>query len=102
MIDSKKLLADLQKQVRLLEDDLRMRCDQDPQFDAPLRKEYDAAKAKKRTALTYKAWRDGELTQVAVAWVPATGRLSRTVFSQRTFPSWRSMAAAACKSLLGE
>lgn len=76
MIHSKNLLADLQHKknsrstmVMLLEDDLRTRCDADPAVDAPLKAQYEAAKKKKRTALTYKAWREEELTQIAVAWV---------------------------------
>ena len=76
MIDSKKLLTDLQSKtgsrttmVKRLEDDLRARCDADPAVDAPLQAQYDAARQQKRTALTYKAWREEELTQIAVAWV---------------------------------
>jgi hypothetical protein len=76
MIDSQKLLADLQSKassrntvVRKLEDDLRKRCDEMPEVNAPLRKEYDEAKLRGRTAMSYSAWRDGELTQIAVAWV---------------------------------
>jgi len=76
MIDSKKLLTELESKaasrttmVRMLEDDLRGRCDAEPEVDAPLRARYDEAKSGKRTAFTYAAWRDAELTQVAVAWV---------------------------------
>lgn len=76
MINSKKLLSELESKatsrttvVRLLENDLRKRCDEFPEVDAPLRAQYDEAKEKKRTAFTYKAWRDGELAQIAVAWV---------------------------------
>jgi hypothetical protein len=72
MIDSQKLLPELQKQVRQLEEDLRARCDTNADVDRPLRVEYEAAKKKGRTALTYSAWRDEELTQVAVAWVLAS------------------------------
>lgn len=71
MISSKKLLTDLKKQVTLLENDLRQRCKDFPEIDAPLRAQYDAAKAGKRTAMTYGAWLDEQLTQVAVAWVLA-------------------------------
>jgi len=71
MISSKKLLTDLKKQVTLLENDLRQRCKDVPEIDAPLRAQYDAAKAGKRTAMTYGAWLDEQLTQVAVAWVLA-------------------------------
>jgi len=76
MINSSLLLADLQSKstsrttmVKRLEDDLRKRCNAEPEVDAPLKERYNAAKAKKRTALTYNAWRDDELTQIAVAWV---------------------------------
>jgi hypothetical protein len=72
MIDSKKLLSALQKRVRELEEDLRARCDGNADVDRPLRIEYEAAKKKERTAQTYSAWRDEELTQVAVAWVLAS------------------------------
>ena len=71
MVSSKKLLTDLKKQVTLLENDLRQRCKDVPEIDAPLRAQYDAAKAGKRTAMTYGAWLDEQLTQVAVAWVLA-------------------------------
>jgi hypothetical protein len=71
MIDPKRLLSALQKRVRQLEEDLRARCDGNADVDRTLRVEYEAAKKKGRTALTYSAWRDGELTQVAAAWVLA-------------------------------
>ena len=71
MIDPKQLLTTLQKRVTLLEDDLRARCNTQPEVDAPLRKEYEAARAGGRTGLTYNAWRDEELTQIAVAWILA-------------------------------
>lgn len=71
MIDSKKLLEDLQCEVTTLEDDLRARCDAEPTVDAPLKARYEEARARSRTALTYKAWREEELTNVAVAWVLA-------------------------------
>jgi hypothetical protein len=78
MINSAQLLADLQTKttsrttlLKKLEDDLRNRCEREPEVDAPLKKRYDTARAKKRTALTYNAWRDEELTQIAVAWVLA-------------------------------
>ena len=71
MIDSPKLLTDLQREVTRLHTDLRARCDAEPSADAPLKTAYDAARAGQRTALTYKAWREEELTNVAVAWVLA-------------------------------
>lgn len=69
MIDSPQLLTDLKPEVTRLEDDLRKRCEAEPAVDAPLRAQYDAAREKGRTALTYAAWREDELTQIAVAWI---------------------------------
>lgn len=71
MINSSTLLNDLKQFVKRLEDDLRGRCNALPEVDRPLRVAYEAAKIRKRTAKTYAAWRDEELTQVAVAWVLA-------------------------------
>jgi hypothetical protein len=71
MISTKLLLTALQKRVLLLEDDLRARCNAQSEVDAPLRKDYEAAREKGRTGLTYNAWRDEELTQIAVAWILA-------------------------------
>lgn len=71
MIDTKALLTALQKRVTLLENDLRDRCNEQPEVDAPLRKDYESAREKGRTGLTYNTWRDEELTQIAVAWILA-------------------------------
>lgn len=71
VIDSPKLLTDLQREVTRLHTDLRARCDAEPTADAPLQARYAEARARNRTALTYKAWREEELTNVAVAWVLA-------------------------------
>jgi hypothetical protein len=71
VIDSPRLLQDLQKEVAKLHADLRARCDAEPAADATLKAQYGAAQAGRRTALTYKAWREEELTNVAVAWVLA-------------------------------
>jgi len=78
MIDSKNLLNDLQMQ----------RCDQDPQLDAPLQEEYDAAKKPGRTVLTYQAWRDGGLAQVALAWVlvPGNEQSDRPTLNHKAIP----------------
>jgi hypothetical protein len=68
VIDAKRLLADLQKQVRVLEDDLRRRAESDP---GPLGTRYKAAVAGRRTGVTLETWREQQLTQVAVGWVLA-------------------------------
>ncbi|WP_051681728.1 BREX-2 system adenine-specific DNA-methyltransferase PglX [Cellulomonas sp. HZM] len=70
--DHRTLLAALRRRVTLLETDLRERSD-DPEVDwsANLRREYDGAVERERTALTWASWRDGEVAQAAVAWVLA-------------------------------
>jgi hypothetical protein len=72
VIDSDRLLSDLQARVTQLRDDLRARCETDAAAHAPLLARYEAAKTSGRTAATYNAWREDELDQVAVAWVLAT------------------------------
>ena len=72
MIRSPALLKDLQVQVTRLQDALRTECDRFPASDGPLKERYTQAQAGKRTSLTYKAWREEELTQIAVGWVLAT------------------------------
>ncbi|MBO9539710.1 BREX-2 system adenine-specific DNA-methyltransferase PglX [bacterium] len=69
MIDPKRLLTDLQRRCTRLEDDLRSRSETDESMGATLRGEYDAARAAGRTAEAFEVWRDGVLTQAAVAWL---------------------------------
>ncbi|MDQ7809057.1 BREX-2 system adenine-specific DNA-methyltransferase PglX [Amycolatopsis sp. A133] len=71
-VDGKQLVKDLQRQVLLLEDDLRVRAGEEPEFATALRAEYDDAYEKKRTAATYESWLDARVTQVAAAWVLGT------------------------------
>ncbi|WP_051363051.1 BREX-2 system adenine-specific DNA-methyltransferase PglX [Amycolatopsis thermoflava] len=71
-MDHKQLVKDLQRQVLILEDDLRERSDEVPEFATALRAEYDDAREKNRTAATYESWRDDRVTQVAAAWVLGT------------------------------
>ncbi|XKK39966.1 hypothetical protein HFP72_03960 [Nocardiopsis sp. ARC36] len=84
MVDHALLLKDLQKQVRLLETDLRERSEDpgaikgtgpngEPEtFNAALKREYQRARDRERTAITEGEWREGQVTQAAVAWVLAT------------------------------
>lgn len=72
MIHSPALLKDLQAKVIALQNDLRSQCDTIPAVDAPMKERHTAAHRDKRIALTYKAWREDELTDVAVAWVLST------------------------------
>jgi hypothetical protein len=69
VIEAKKLLADLQKIVRKLEDDLRQRCADIPDVDEQVRAEYNKAKSAGRTSQAYETWREEFITQAAVAWI---------------------------------
>jgi hypothetical protein len=71
VIVPKELVADLQQQMRHLERDLLARAESDHGADAALRKRYDTAVNRSRTGLTFEAWRDQQLTQVAAGWILA-------------------------------
>ncbi len=71
MIDSRKLLSDLQSQQKKLEADLRQQIKELPGLKARLQADYKAAFAAGRTADTFGAWSDNEVTQGAVAWLLA-------------------------------
>ncbi|MCP3766527.1 BREX-2 system adenine-specific DNA-methyltransferase PglX [Streptomyces sp. MAR25Y5] len=71
VLDRTRLLKDLQAQARLLEDDLRRRTDDEPEFRDALRAEYEKAVAAERTAAMYETWRDDRVVQIAAAWVLA-------------------------------
>jgi hypothetical protein len=71
MIDSKKLLADLRRLLKSLEDDLRARSAEQPALDASLRAEWQAAKSARRTGETYESWREEVITQAGVHWLLA-------------------------------
>lgn len=71
MIDRTALLADLQQLVGDLEDDLRNRCTDVPDIDAVGRAQWLRAESAGRTAQSYETWREGWITQAAVAWVLA-------------------------------
>ena len=66
------LTADLQRQVLLLEDDLRDRVAADPELEGRWKHEHQRALDKERTAASWVAWRDDRVTQAAVAWVLTT------------------------------
>ena len=73
MIDSAQLLADLKRELRNLEDDLRVRAeDRSTDWGAGLRAEHARAQERERTGLAWIDWRDGEVSQAAVAWIIAT------------------------------
>jgi hypothetical protein len=72
MIDRRRLLKDLQSQVKALERDLREQVDTVGDEYERLRVEYDRAFDLGRTAATWTVWRDERITQAAVAWVLGT------------------------------
>jgi hypothetical protein len=73
VIDSAPLLVDLKRELRALEADLRSRAeDESSEWGARLREEHRKAQARERTGLAWIDWRDGEVSQAAVAWIIAT------------------------------
>ncbi|MEV0132596.1 BREX-2 system adenine-specific DNA-methyltransferase PglX [Dactylosporangium sp. NPDC050688] len=72
MIDRQLLLADLKKQVKLLETDLREQVTAVPEVFERLDTEYKRAFKLGRTAATWGAWRDERVTQAAAAWILGT------------------------------
>ena len=66
------LLADLQKQVRRLEDDIRTRTNDRPELLGDLQREHREAVEAGRTADSFTAWLDAQVTQSAVMWVLAS------------------------------
>jgi ABC-type amino acid transport substrate-binding protein len=63
------LTSDLQRQVLLLEGDLRDRIAADAELEGRWKQEHQRALEKERTAASWVAWRDDRVTQAAVAWV---------------------------------
>lgn len=69
MIDPKQLLNDLKRWLRRLEDDLRERVEALEELRLALQREHAAARQAGRTGEAFEVWRDGMLTQAAVAWL---------------------------------
>jgi hypothetical protein len=69
MIEPKRLLEDLKRFVKRLEDDLRERTGTEPAMAERLQKEYRSAREAGRTGESFETWREGVLTQAAVAWI---------------------------------
>jgi hypothetical protein len=70
VIEARRLLDDLQRLRRRLEDDLRERSRAVETLHDALQGEYRAAREAGRTGEAFAAWREGMLTQAAVAWLP--------------------------------
>lgn len=69
MIHAPQLLADLTRQLKRLEDDLRARIAELPELDAELRAEWQAARDADRCAEAFESWADQVITQAGVHWL---------------------------------
>lgn len=69
MIDPRTLLADLTRQLKTLEDDLRQRIEELPELKADLQAEWQAARDAERCAETFESWADQLITQAGVHWL---------------------------------
>ena len=73
MIQAPQLLADLTRQLKRLEDDLRQRIfdagTEVPELKATLQEEWQAARDANRTAETFESWAEQVITQAGVHWL---------------------------------
>ncbi|WP_338052595.1 BREX-2 system adenine-specific DNA-methyltransferase PglX [Rhodocyclus purpureus] len=69
MIHAPQLLADLTRQLKRLEDDLRQRSAAEPELEASLRAEWQAAHDAERCAEPFATWLDQVVTQAGVHWL---------------------------------
>jgi len=65
-------LPALQRQLKALVDDLRVQARELPELSAWLDKQYQAAKASRRTGALFEVWLEEQLDQAAVAWILGT------------------------------
>jgi len=68
VINAPQLLADLTRQLKRLEDDLRQRIGEQPDLGASLRAEWEAARDADRCAETFETWAEQVITQAGVHW----------------------------------
>jgi hypothetical protein len=68
-VDQKALLKDCQKQLKLLETDLKAQATALVELDASLRSEYADARAAGRVGDAFEMWRGEQISQAAVHWV---------------------------------
>jgi len=69
LIDATQLLADLTRQLKRLEDDLRQRIAEVPELKDALQTEWQAARDADRSAETFETWAEQVLTQAGVHWL---------------------------------
>jgi hypothetical protein len=71
MVNANQLLKDLQRLLPKLEADIRDYAETHAEIGEKLQTQYAAAKNNERTAESWLEWRNGQITQAAVAWVLA-------------------------------
>ena len=71
-VSQRSLLSDCQRQLKLIEADLKAQATALPALDASLRAEYEAAREAKRVGDAFEIWRGEQATQAAVHWVLGT------------------------------
>ena len=69
MIKAPQLLADLTRQLKRLEDDLRQRIANQPDLSDSLRGEWQSARDAERCAETFETWAEQVITQAGVHWL---------------------------------
>ncbi|MGF6858479.1 BREX-2 system adenine-specific DNA-methyltransferase PglX [Paraburkholderia sp. CI3] len=69
LINATQLLADLARQLKRLEDDLRQRITDVSELKTGLTTEWQAARDAERTAETFESWADQVITQAGVHWL---------------------------------
>jgi hypothetical protein len=69
MINARRLLDDLKRMLKRLEDDLRQRAGSVEAMQTALQREYAAAKEAGRAGEAFEVWREGMLTQAGAAWL---------------------------------
>jgi hypothetical protein len=69
MINAKRLLDDLRRLLKRLEDDLRQRATSVEAMQTALQREYAAAKEAGRAGEAFEVWRESMLTQAGAAWL---------------------------------
>lgn len=71
-VSQKQLLTDCQRQLKILESDLKAQAMALPELDALLRAEWSAARDAQRVGDAFEIWRGEQATQAAVHWVLGT------------------------------
>jgi hypothetical protein len=69
VIEPQALLADLTRQLKAIEGDLRQRIEELPELKASLQAEWQAARDAERCAETFESWAEQLITQAGVHWL---------------------------------